>query len=62
MMTGGYRIPPPLLTTSVMDDIMKIEEVVGIGEIAISDSRLFIYLFIYSIFVLYLSQFPFCFL
>jgi len=39
MMTGAYRIPPPLLTQSVMDDIVLINEVIGIGEVAISDHR-----------------------
>jgi len=39
MHTGAYRVPVPVLTTSVMDDIALIQEVVGVGEIAISDSR-----------------------
>ena len=39
MHTGSYRVPVPVLTTSVMDDISLIHEVVGIGELAISDSR-----------------------
>ena len=39
MHSGAYRVPTPLLTTSVMDDIALIHEVVGVGEIAVSDSR-----------------------
>jgi beta-aspartyl-dipeptidase (metallo-type) len=37
--SGGYNAPPTTLTTSIRDDIMFIEEVVGAGEIAISDER-----------------------
>lgn len=37
--TGSYRLPLKTLTGSVMEDIMLIEEVIGIGEIAISDHR-----------------------
>lgn len=39
MYTGGYRVPPPTLTESVMTDIMLIDKIIGVGEIAISDSR-----------------------
>lgn len=39
MYTGAYRVPPPTLTGSVMTDIMLIDKMIGIGEIAISDSR-----------------------
>lgn len=37
--TGGYNVPPTTITTSVRDDIMFIEEIVGAGEIAIADER-----------------------
>jgi beta-aspartyl-dipeptidase (metallo-type) len=37
--TGGYNIPPTTLTGSVRDDIMLIDEVIGAGEVAISDDR-----------------------
>ena len=39
MWTGGYTIPPTTLTDSVRNDIMFIAEVVGCGEVAISDER-----------------------
>src|SRR3982751_3139008 len=37
--TGGYSVPPTAITESVRDDIMFVEEVIGAGEIAISDER-----------------------
>ncbi|HEV7993126.1 MAG TPA: amidohydrolase family protein [Gemmatimonadaceae bacterium] len=37
--TGGYRVPPVSLTPSVRDDILFIEEVIGVGEVAIADER-----------------------
>jgi beta-aspartyl-dipeptidase (metallo-type) len=37
--TGGYDIPPATITTSVRNDLMFIDEVIGAGEIAISDER-----------------------
>jgi beta-aspartyl-dipeptidase (metallo-type) len=37
--TGGYSIPPQALTTSVTNDITMIANVIGIGELAISDPR-----------------------
>ncbi len=37
--TGAYQIPTPTITESVSTDIMFIEEVIGVGEIAISDHR-----------------------
>ncbi|HSU14753.1 hypothetical protein [Longimicrobium sp.] len=37
--SGGYSIPPTSIMASVRDDIMFIEEVLGAGEIAISDER-----------------------
>ncbi len=38
-MTGGYHIPPVSLTGSIREDIIHIEPVIGLGEIAISDHR-----------------------
>lgn len=37
--TGGYHLPPTTLTGSVQTDIVFIEPVVGVGELAISDHR-----------------------
>jgi beta-aspartyl-dipeptidase (metallo-type) len=37
--SGGYDVPPTTITDSVRNDIMFIEEVIGAGEIAISDER-----------------------
>jgi beta-aspartyl-dipeptidase (metallo-type) len=37
--TGGYNVPPTSIMQSVREDIMFIEEVIGAGEIAISDLR-----------------------
>lgn len=37
--TGGYDVPPTCLTKSVRDDILFVAEVIGAGEIAISDER-----------------------
>lgn len=37
--SGGYNVPPTTITTSIRDDIMFIEEVIGAGEIAVSDER-----------------------
>mgnify|MGYP003880983887 CR=1 FL=1 len=37
--TGSYRIPVKTLTGQIMKDIMFIDKVIGIGEIAISDHR-----------------------
>jgi beta-aspartyl-dipeptidase (metallo-type) len=39
MWTGGYNVPPTTVLDSVRQDIMFIDEVVGTGEIAISDER-----------------------
>ena len=35
MWTGGYNIPPTTITDSIRSDIMFIEEIVGVGEVAI---------------------------
>jgi beta-aspartyl-dipeptidase (metallo-type) len=37
--SGGYDVPPASISDSVRNDIMFIEEVIGAGEIAISDER-----------------------
>lgn len=37
--TGNYRVPVRTLTDEISKDIMMIEEVIGVGEIAISDHR-----------------------
>ncbi len=37
--TGGYHLPPMTLTGSVRSDIVNLEPVIGVGEIAISDHR-----------------------
>jgi beta-aspartyl-dipeptidase (metallo-type) len=37
--TGGYNVPPTSIMQSVREDIMFIEEVIGAGEVAISDER-----------------------
>jgi beta-aspartyl-dipeptidase (metallo-type) len=37
--TGGYHLPPATLTGSVRSDIVHVEELIGVGEIAISDHR-----------------------
>jgi beta-aspartyl-dipeptidase (metallo-type) len=37
--SGGYNVPPTTITGTIRDDIMFIEEVIGAGEIAVSDER-----------------------
>jgi len=37
--SGGYNVPPTTITSCIRDDIMFIEEVIGAGEVAISDER-----------------------
>jgi len=37
--SGGYNVPPTTITDSIRNDIMFIEEVIGAGEVAISDVR-----------------------
>ncbi len=39
MLTGSYQIPTPSLTGDVMKDIVYVPEVLGVGEVAISDHR-----------------------
>jgi beta-aspartyl-dipeptidase (metallo-type) len=38
-MTGGYHIPPATVTGSVRRDLVLIDLVLGVGEVAISDHR-----------------------
>jgi len=37
--TGSYHIPVKTLTGSIQDDIVLIDKVIGVGEIAVSDHR-----------------------
>src|SRR5699024_10938288 len=37
--TGNYHIPTPTITSSVKDDVILIDKVIGARELAISDSR-----------------------
>ncbi|MCI0387182.1 MAG: beta-aspartyl-peptidase [Acidobacteria bacterium] len=37
--SGGYNVPPTTITGSLRDDLIYIDEVIGAGEIAISDHR-----------------------
>jgi beta-aspartyl-dipeptidase (metallo-type) len=39
MWTGGYDVPPATITGTPRNDIMFVEEIIGTGEIAISDER-----------------------
>jgi beta-aspartyl-dipeptidase (metallo-type) len=39
MYTGSYQVPPPSITGDYAKDIAMIEEVIGLGEIALSDHR-----------------------
>ncbi|HEY1404755.1 MAG TPA: hypothetical protein VGB05_11545, partial [Pyrinomonadaceae bacterium] len=39
VLSGGYGIPPATITGSIRDDIILIAEVIGAGEVAISDER-----------------------
>jgi len=39
MWSGCYRVPSPTLTGSLVRDMQLIQEVIGAGEIAISDHR-----------------------
>ncbi len=39
MYTGSYQVPPPTILGDVGKDIALIDEVIGLGEIAISDHR-----------------------
>jgi len=37
--TGAFPVPPPTITGSVTDDLVLVDRVIGVGEIAISDVR-----------------------
>lgn len=37
--TGGYHVPPVTFTGSVRDDIVFIDPIIGVGELALSDHR-----------------------
>lgn len=39
VLTGGYTVPTPTLTGSVMRDVALVEQVLGVGELALSDHR-----------------------
>lgn len=39
MYTGSFHVPPPTITGSVIDDLVLIDKVIGVGEIAIADVR-----------------------
>ncbi|MGC9374953.1 MAG: beta-aspartyl-peptidase [Bacteroidales bacterium] len=39
MYTGSYQVPPPTILGDVGKDIAMINEIIGVGEIAISDHR-----------------------
>jgi beta-aspartyl-dipeptidase (metallo-type) len=39
MYTGAYQVPPPSITGDIMKDIILIEEIIGLGEVGISDHR-----------------------
>ena len=42
MYTGSYQVPTPTITGDVAKDIALFEEIIGVGEIAISDHRSFV--------------------
>lgn len=37
--TGGYHLPPATLTGSVRGDIVHVDRIIGVGELALSDHR-----------------------
>jgi beta-aspartyl-dipeptidase (metallo-type) len=37
--TGGYNIPPTTLSGGILEDMVKVAEVIGSGEVAVSDIR-----------------------
>jgi len=39
MYTGAYRVPAPTLTGDIARDLMLVDPVIGVGELAISDHR-----------------------
>ncbi len=39
ILTGSYQIPVRTLTGSILDDLILIDKVIGVGEVALSDHR-----------------------
>jgi beta-aspartyl-dipeptidase (metallo-type) len=39
MLTGGFTVPPKTITGSVEDDMVIVDKIIGVGEVAISDTR-----------------------
>jgi beta-aspartyl-dipeptidase (metallo-type) len=39
MLTGGFTVPPKTITGSVEDDLVIVDKIIGVGEVAISDTR-----------------------
>lgn len=39
MLTGGFQMPTPTITRIVLDDLVIITEIIGVGEISIADAR-----------------------
>ncbi|WP_352418632.1 beta-aspartyl-peptidase [Proteiniborus sp.] len=39
VLTGSYQVPVRTITGSIQDDIILIEKIIGVGEIALSDHR-----------------------
>jgi beta-aspartyl-dipeptidase (metallo-type) len=37
--SGGYNVPPTTIMETIRDDVLFIEEVIGAGEVALSDER-----------------------
>jgi beta-aspartyl-dipeptidase (metallo-type) len=37
--SGGYQVPPATLLHTIREDLLFVQEVIGVGEIAISDER-----------------------
>ncbi|MEA2706211.1 MAG: hypothetical protein QOH22_999, partial [Gemmatimonadaceae bacterium] len=37
--SGGYRVPPATLLQTIREDLLFVQEIIGAGEIAISDER-----------------------
>ncbi|MFN8423964.1 MAG: amidohydrolase family protein [Anaerolineae bacterium] len=38
-LTGGYHVPPATITGSVRGDIVHVDRIIGVGEVAVSDHR-----------------------
>jgi len=37
--TGSYQVPPPTICATISEDLCYIEEVIGVGEVALADAR-----------------------